>query len=82
MGVILNDSSKFRKIEFKKTFKEMNYPVDKETEINKLLNSLKGVFDQKEVGLKPHGSQLGVLYGLCKVHKVVKEGIPSFTTIH
>ena len=59
MYAILNDTSKFRKIEFKKTFKEVNHLVDKETEIYKLLNSLgdKGVFDQQKVnGLKPHGS--------------------------
>ena len=46
----------------------MNYLVNKETEINKLLNSLgdKGVFDQQEIiGLKPHGSQPGAwtVYG-------------------
>ena len=61
-------------------FKEVNYLVDKETEINKLLNTLvdKGVFDQRGAkALKPHGSQPGVLYGLCKVHKVTSEGIPS-----
>ena len=48
MEAIRNDSSKFRKIEFKKPFIELNYLVDKETEMNKLLNSLgdKGVFDQ------------------------------------
>ena len=84
MEDILNDESKFRKINFQKTFKEVNYLVDKETEINKFLNLQcdKGVFTKDEVGrLKPHGSQPGVLYGLCKVHKVVTEGIPPFRPI-
>ena len=74
----------FEKIEFKNMFKEVNYLVDKETEINKLLNSLgdKGFLIQQKVnGFKPHGSQPGVLYGLCKVHKVVTEGIPPFRPI-
>ena len=42
----------------------------------------KGVFDQRGAkALKPHGSQPGVLYGLCKVHKVTSEGIPPFIPI-
>ena len=63
---------------------EVNYLVDKEAKINELLNSLgdKGVFTEEEVSkLKPHGSQPGILYGLCKVHKVIKEGIPPFRPI-
>ena len=31
--------------------------------------------------MKPHGSQPGILYGLCKVHKIVTEGIPPFRPI-
>ena len=84
MESILGDTSKFRKIVFGKKFKEVNYLVDKEAEINKLLKKLGegGVLDLQEVGkLKPHGSQPGILYGLCKVHKVVKEGIPPFRPI-
>ena len=84
MENILNDTSKFRKIEFEKKFKEVNYLVDKEAEIKELLNMLgkKGVLDAQEVkSLKPHGSQPGILYGLCKVHKVVKGGIPPFRPI-
>ena len=42
----------------------------------------KGVLDKQEVErLKPHGSQPGILYGLCKVHKVVKDRIPPFRPI-
>ena len=84
MEDLLNDESKFHKINFQKTFKEVNYLVDKETEINKFLKLLgdNGVFTKDEVDrLKPHGSQPGVLYGLCKVHKVVSEGIPPFRPI-
>ena len=81
---ILNDPLKFRKTNLNKTFKEVNYLVDKEAEINKFLKSLrdKGVFDKQEIDrLKPHGSQPGVLYGLCKVHKKIDEGIPPFRPI-
>ena len=31
--------------------------------------------------LTPHGSQLGILYGLCKVHKSIEEKSPPFRTI-
>ena len=84
MENILSDSSKFRKVVFGKKFKEVNYLVDKETEINELLKKLgdEGVLEKQDVKkLKPHGSQPGILYGLCKVHKEVKEGIPPFRPI-
>ena len=84
MEEILNDISKFRKVNFKKPFKEVNYLVDKEKEINILLNDLfeRDVFTKQELrNLKPHGSQPGILYGLCKVHKTVTEGIPPFRPI-
>ena len=49
MEAILDDPSKFRKVEFKKTFKEFNYLADKEKEINKLLNAIKGSLINREV---------------------------------
>ena len=84
MEEILNDPTKFRKVNFKKCFKEANYLVDKEKEINKLLNDLceREIFSKQESeNLKPFGSQPGILYGLCKVHKAVTEGIPPFRPI-
>ena len=84
METILSDTSKFRKVVFGEKFKEVNYLVDKEAEINELLKKLGegGVLEKQEIRkLKPHGSQPGILYGLCKVHKEVKEGIPPFRPI-
>ena len=40
------------------------------------------MFDEQEANrLKPHGSQPGILYGLCKIHKVITDRIPPFRPI-
>ena len=84
MGEILHDPSKFQNTNFHKSFKEVNYLVDKQAEINTFLNDLgdRDILSKPEVDrLKPHGSQPGILYGLCKVHKTVTGGIPPFRPI-
>ena len=84
MEEILNDPSKFRKVDFHKQFKEVNYLVDKEKEINKFLNDLgdRDILSKEDISrLKPHGSQPGILYGLSKVHKTVVGGIPPLRPI-
>ena len=75
MNSILNDETKFQKVTFcKKRHKnsELDYILEKEEEISKFLNELndcKLISDEVYKKLKPSGSQPGVLYGLCKVHK-------------
>ena len=83
MNSILCDESKFKKVDFfQKSLKnnELDYILEKEGEIVDFLKELK---DSKVISetafnqLKPSGSQPGVLYGLCKVHKGVSaDGSP------
>ena len=86
MNNILSDESKFVKVEFGKRNKELDYLLDSQHEIVTFLKELRDsgvinnyVFDQ----LKPSGSQPGVLYGLCKVHKGVgkDDDTPPFRPI-
>ena len=72
MNSILNDDTKFEKVNFSKRNKELDYILDKQEKITNFLKELKDsnvitktVFEN----LKPSGTQPGVLYGLCKVHK-------------
>ena len=72
MNSILDDGTKFKKVDFEKRNEELDYLLDKQQEIVDFLKELKNsgvlttdVYDQ----LKPRGGQPGVLYGLCKVHK-------------
>jgi hypothetical protein len=83
MNSILNDETKFQKVTFcKKRHKnsELDYILEKEEEISKFLkelNDCKVISDEIYKKLKPSGSQPGVLYGLCKVHKGVSaDGSP------
>ena len=77
MNDILSDESKFKKVSFcqkRHKNKELDYILEKEEEIS---NFLKELLDCNVISemvykkLKPSGSQPGVLYGLCKVHKGV-----------
>ena len=83
MESILSDESKFKKVTFcQKRHKnnELDYLLEQQEEIIDFLKELvdcgvisDSVFNQ----LKPTGSQPGVLYGLCKVHKgVCADGSP------
>ena len=69
---ILNDETKFVKVNFEKRNKELDYLLSKQEEITKFLKELrdsKVITDSEFNSLRPSGSQPGVLYGLCKVHK-------------
>ena len=77
MESILADTSKFTPIIFEGEHDDLKYILGKEQEINKLLNKLadSGIItpiEQKK--MCPKGSAPGILYGNCKVHKVVPEG--------
>ena len=86
MSSILSDETKFRKVNFEKKNNELDYLLDKQGEIVNFLKELRdsNVITQSDFDkLKPSGSQPGVLYGLCKVHKGVSVdgGPPPFRPI-
>ena len=86
MNSILNDDTKFKKVSFEKRNKELDYLLDKQEEIVTFLKELKDsnvITESVYNDLKPSGSQPGVLYGLCKVHKGVSAdgGSPPFRPI-
>ena len=81
---ILNDDTKFVKITFGKRNKELDYLLDKQDKIITFLKKLRdsGVITDSVLNhLKPCGSQPGVLYGLCKVHKGSDGQSPPFRPI-
>ena len=89
MNSILSDKTKFQRVSFcQKKYKnnELDYILEKEEEIVEFLKELKEckvITDTVFTQLKPSGSQPGVLYGLCKVHKGVSAdgGPPPFRPI-
>ena len=77
---ILNDDTKFTKVDFGKRNGELDYLLGKQEEIVNFLKELKSsnvITDDLFNQLRPCGSQPGVLYGLCKVHKGTKPGEKS-----
>ena len=81
---ILNDDTKFIKITFGKRNKELDYLLDKQDKIGNFLKKLRDssvITDSVLNNLKPCGSQSGVLYGLCKVHKGSDDQSPPFRPI-
>ena len=84
MEDILNDTSKFSPISFERGYDDLKYILQKERDIHTFLISLKdkGVINAEEVfKLTPTGSSPGILYGLCKVHKVTQSDCPPFRPI-
>ena len=85
MEDILSDTSKFTPIQFEGEYGDLKHILAKEQEIKKFLRELK----EKEVitsdelkKMCPKGSSPGILYGNCKVHKIVPEGeVPPFRPI-
>ena len=74
MSTILNDETKFIKVNFEKRNEELDYLLNKQSQILDFLKELrdnKVITDQVFNELRPSGCQPGVLYGLCKVHKGV-----------
>ena len=82
---LLSDTSKFTPISFTKENDDLKYILERESDINQFLAKLvtNGVLtaEQKQQ-LSPCGSSPGILYGVCKVHKIVPEGVvPPFRPI-
>ena len=79
MKNILNDKSKFQKVYIDHD-KILNHLTHME---NGLRNILKNLRDKKEISIEQYkdlshsGSRPGIMYGLAKVHKMVKDGLQS-----
>ena len=83
MNVILNDSSKFQKLSIDQN-KVLNHIVHMENRIIDILKKLKKkkiISENKYENLYPVGSRPGILYGRVKIHKLIKDGVPSFRPI-
>ena len=83
MNVILNDSSKFQKLSIDQN-KVLNHIVHMENRIIDVLKNLKKkkiISENKYEDLHPVGSRPGILYGRAKIHKPIKDGVPSFRPI-
>ena len=80
---ILNDHTKFSNLDIP-AGKEINYITNLEKRITSDLKLLKDeeIIDKATYkNIKPVGSRPGVLYGLGKVHKETKNGLPPFHPI-
>ena len=80
---ILNDNSKFSKLDIP-AGKEINHIVNLEKRITSELKLLKDkeIIDKSFYkSIKPVGSRPGILYGLGKIHKETRNGIPPFRPI-
>ena len=80
---ILNDHTKFSNLDIL-AGKEINYITNLEKRISSDLKLLKDkeIIDKATYkNIKPVGSKPGVLYGLGKVHKEAKNGLPPFRPI-
>ena len=73
---MLKDVSKFEKVSLKRGI--LNFAVNHEEHINKQLRSISkngSLTEQQYKKIKAVGSDPGILYGLCKVHKTVVDVI-------
>ncbi|XP_057308105.1 uncharacterized protein LOC130645991 [Hydractinia symbiolongicarpus] len=80
---ILNDTAKFAKVKCDKE-KELNFIINQEKKVTAVLKTLldNGSLERRlHEKLKPTGSKLGILYGLCKIHKSIVNGSPPFRPI-
>ena len=80
MRNILSDSSKFSEV-FITNEKHLNFLVNIDKQITDLLKQLKDfqvISDTEYKKLKPRGSRFGILYGLCKIHKILIDNCPPF----
>ena len=83
MKNILNDSSKFHKVYIDHD-KVLSHLIHMESRVTDVLKNLR---DKKEISIEQYkdlsrsGSRPGIMYGLAKVHKIVRDGLPSFRPI-
>ena len=83
MKLILADTSKFKKIQIDDS-KVLNHLIHMENKIVELLKRLKEkqeISDKVHNELYPTGSKPDILYGLCKIHKSIVDGVTPFRPI-
>ena len=83
MQNVLSDSSKFSEICIDNK-KHLNFLIKIEkqfADLLKLLNDSQVISDTEYKKLKTRGSRLGILYGLCKIHKSLTDNCPPFQPI-
>ena len=81
--MILADTSKFKKIQIDDS-KVLNHLIHMENKIVQLLKRLKEkqeISDKAYNELYPTGSKPGILYGLCKISKIIVDGVPPFRPV-
>ena len=79
---VLKDVNIFEKVSLKKGI--LNFAVNHEEHINKQLRSISkngSLTEQQYKRVKAVGSNPGVLYSFCKVHKTVADACPPFRPI-
>ena len=80
---ILNDNSKFFRLDIP-AGKEINHIINYEERITselKLLKNKKIIDNSTYKCIKPVGSRPGIIYGLGKIHKETRNGLPYFHPI-
>ena len=80
---ILDETSKFKRLHLEEG-KILNHIIHTEQRIIDLFKSLKNqneISEKNYDNLYPSGSKPGILYGLGKIHKALKEEIPTFRRI-
>ena len=83
MRNILSGSSKFTQVSVTED-KQLNFIVNVEKSITDLLKDLKNsevISETVYKSLKLRSSMFGILYGLCKVHKLLVDNCPPFRPI-
>ena len=83
MKKILGDTSKFHKFSIDQN-KVLNHIVNMENRVISVLKKLKEknqISDKKYKDLHLVDSRPGILYGLAKIHKPIKDGVPPFRPI-
>ena len=80
---LINDSSKFQLLPFKKS-NQLRYLINQELAIKKALSPLlekNAITKETYEHLNPVGSSPGIMYGLPKVHKPLINGQPKYRPI-
>ena len=83
MKIILYDKSKFQKVyrDHDKTLNHLTHVENPDTVVLKNLRDKKEVSIEQYTDLNPSSATPEIMYGSAKVHKIVKDGLPSFRPI-
>ena len=81
MNENLSDSSKFQKLNIKPG-KEINFLLEQEDRFTNFLKKVKSPINERLYKeLYPRGSQPGIIYGLCKIHKPLIKNFSNLRSI-